>query len=544
MPRSFPHSRTSPGSGRRRLGLWLAGLLLLGEFIWLVSRFTTATLPESDQAWVRLMKLAGVLPQIGLAVLTILLLFRRKDAAKEPAQVPYPSRSRRSLIALVLAQIGAFVLLDRSTAGIFEEHLAGVDRPLLAIAIWAVLALVTTSLGVLLFLPAAALRHGLSTRAGVLVGVCVLGLTAWWAGQYAENELSQPLRSSTLWLADKLLGLFEPDYSVDVDRFELRTPNFWVVVAPQCSGFEGMGLMTVFSISYVWIFRQRLRSPRLLLLPLIGIAGVWLLNVVRLVSLVLIGAHVSVDLAKGGFHSLAGTFAFCLAALGLVVLSNRMSYFAAADEREQGSHEPDATAAYLTPLLLTVAFGMVISAFDEGGRALQPLKVIAPACALWFFRRSYPITFPKGWAAPLLLGAVVFALWLGIPELDALRGAPPTSPEQVPEVGRLLIQIAGFVCVVPLVEELAFRGYLMRRLTALEFEGLKASQVSFLAWAISALIFGVLHPHWVSATVAGVVFGYAYMRRGQLIDCIVAHAFTNLLLVVLALVTRDWSLVS
>jgi len=536
MPRSSAHAR--------RLGRVLAGFLLLGEFIWLVSRFTTATLPESDQTWVRVMKLAGVLPQIGLAVLTILLLFRRMDATQEPPQASYAPRSRASLIGLILAQIGAFVLLEFSTEGIFEEHLAGVEHPLLALALWAALALVTALLGVLFFLPLPELRKGLSRRAGVLVGVCVLGLTAWWAGQFAENQLSQPLRTSTLWLADKLLGLFESDYSVDVATFELRTPGFWVVVAPQCSGFEGMGLMAVFSISYVWLFRRRLRSPQLLLLPLIGIAGVWLLNVVRLVSLLLIGAHVSVDVAKGGFHSLAGTFAFCLAALGLVVLSNRMNFFAAVDEREQGSHEPDATAAYLTPLLLTVAFGMVISAFDEGGRALQPLKVIAPACALWFFRRSYPITFPKGWAAPLLLGAVVCALWLGIPELDALRGAPPTSQVQVPEGARLLIQIAGFVCVVPLVEELAFRGYLMRRLTAMEFEGVRAGQVSFLAWAISALIFGVLHPHWVSATVAGVVFGYAYMRRGQLIDCIVAHAFTNLLLVVLALVTQDWSLVS
>ena len=52
----------------------------------------------------------------------------------------------------------------------------------------------------------------------------------------------------------------------------------------------------------------------------------------------------------------------------------------------------------------------------------------------------------------------------------------------------LAIRIAGSVCVAPLVEELAFRGYLMRRLTAHEFEGVTARQISVLAWAISSLL--------------------------------------------------------
>jgi CAAX prenyl protease-like protein len=132
--------------------------------------------------------------------------------------------------------------------------------------------------------------------------------------------------------------------------------------------------------------------------------------------------------------------------------------------------------------------------------------------------------------------------------LDALRGAIPASGAQGAGGASywgsawLPLKIAGSVCVVPLVEELAFRGYLMRRLTSAQFESVTAGQVSILAWAISAVLFGVLHEHWFSGTLAGAIFGFAYMRRGQLFDCIVAHAFTNLLLVVLALSTEDWSL--
>jgi membrane protease YdiL (CAAX protease family) len=45
------------------------------------------------------------------------------------------------------------------------------------------------------------------------------------------------------------------------------------------------------------------------------------------------------------------------------------------------------------------------------------------------------------------------------------------------------------------VEELAFRGYLMRRLTAAEFGGVTPARVSILALSISALLFGLLHQH-------------------------------------------------
>lgn len=534
------------GAERRGLGPWLAALLLLGEFVWLVSHFTTATLPDSEESWVVLMKQAKYLPQIGLAVLTVLLLFRKDVALEGPRRAAPRPRSRGALIALAAAQFAAFLLLEFSTARVFEEHLAGVEHPLLALGVWAALALATTLLGVLLFVPATELLARAAQRAGTLLGVGVLGLAAWWAGYYAAHTLREPLRVPTLWLTDKLLGVFEREYFVDSEKFQILTSRFSVNIAPECSGFEGMGLMAVFATSYVWIFRRRLRFPQLLLLPLAGIAAVWLLNVVRIVALMLIGIHVSPDFAEGGFHSLAGTFSFCAAALGLVVVSNRMRLFVALEERDVEAGERDATAAYLAPFLIALALGMIASALDApesaAGHALLLARIVVPACVLWMFRRQYPLAFTReGWATPLVLGAVAFALWIGLPELlDRGRGPGPGA---LAGGLWLAIKVMGSVCVTPLLEELAFRGYLMRRLTSAEFESVGARQTSVLAWAISALIFGVLHEQWLAATLAGALYGYAYMRRGQLADCILAHACTNLLLVVCALCRGDWSLV-
>lgn len=548
QPMSAPQSQPSPlesplRSQKRRFRIWILAALVLGQFVWLVSHFTTATLPESEELWVQVMRKAKALPQIALAVVSVLLLFRKPAQREDSGPAPSEPPAGAGLALLVAAQCAGFLLLVHLTSGIFEHHLEGVEQPLLAIALWLLVACATSALGVLLFVRPRVLFEFLARRGAVLLGGCGLGLAAWVAGQYASHQLSLPLRAPTLWLADLLLAPFEKGYIVDAVNFDIHTfgeHEFWVRIAPECSGFEGMGLMAVFSVSFVWVFRERLRLPQALLLPFAGVLGIWVLNVVRIVVLVWIGTHVSPEIAVGGFHSLAGTFAFCVAAF-LVVLASRTRFFSSAAESGFAGGERDGTAAYLVPFLLSVALGMVASALGADASFLPLLgRLVLPVLALLAFRRAYSIRRSAGWLAALGLGAVAFAIWVGLPELEALRegGArlPYSATPWVP------LRILGSVLVTPVVEELAFRGFLLRRLGSTEFDGLDPRRVPLLALALSSVLFGVLHEHWLAATIAGALYGYAYMRRGEILDCILAHAFTNLLLVVLAAASGDWSL--
>jgi exosortase E/protease (VPEID-CTERM system) len=527
-----PEPAPSEASAPRRWGLALAGALLLGEFMWLVNRFTTEGLKDCPEEWARLMHGVKSLPQIGLLLVTALLLFRRTETIDGIHERPW-QRSRSRWTALVAAQLLAFALLYRSSAGIFDERLAGVRFPLIALGAWVALVAATAGLGVLFFQPLPALLGGLSRRAGFLLGASFVGVTAWLVGHFAADEMSQPLRGPTLWLSSNLLQLFEPDSFSDTARFYFGTERFYVEIAPACSGFEGMGLMLVFASAYTWISRGELRFPRALLLPLAGIAVVWLLNVLRLVALVLIGTHVSVDLAMGGFHGLAGTLAFCVAALGLVAVARRSTWLTIQAESRAAGHERDGTAAYLTPFLLTIALGMILGAFGESGRVLEPLKSLAAAAALWLFWRQYAIELRPAWIPALLLGALAFVAWVAIPN---------SSPAQTSST-LLAVRVASCLCIEPLVEELAFRGYLMRRLSSSEFESLGAGQVSILAWGVSSLAFGAVHGHWIASTICGAAYGFAYMRRGRIVDAVLAHTCTNVLLVGLAALRGDWSMV-
>jgi CAAX prenyl protease-like protein len=106
----------------------------------------------------------------------------------------------------------------------------------------------------------------------------------------------------------------------------------------------------------------------------------------------------------------------------------------------------------------------------------------------------------------------------------------------------LTFRILGAVVTVPLAEELAFRGYLTRRLIAADFQDVRPGQVTWLSFLVSSALFGLLHGRLLAGMLAGMCYALALYRRGSLIDAVVAHATTNALLAVYVLATGSWSL--
>jgi CAAX prenyl protease-like protein len=108
--------------------------------------------------------------------------------------------------------------------------------------------------------------------------------------------------------------------------------------------------------------------------------------------------------------------------------------------------------------------------------------------------------------------------------------------------GWLAFRVVGAVLTVPLAEELAFRGYLARRLMAADFQDVPLGRFSWSSFLLSSALFGALHGAWLAGTLVGMLYAAALARRGFLMDAILAHAATNGLLAAYVLVTRDWSL--
>ena len=95
---------------------------------------------------------------------------------------------------------------------------------------------------------------------------------------------------------------------------------------------------------------------------------------------------------------------------------------------------------------------------------------------------------------------------------------------------------------VPLAAELAFRGFLPRRLIQPDFENLPVGIFTWSSFLISSALFGAFHGGlWVAGTIAGMSFALALYRRGALGDAVQAHATTNGLIAVYAFATGRWS---
>jgi CAAX prenyl protease-like protein len=145
---------------------------------------------------------------------------------------------------------------------------------------------------------------------------------------------------------------------------------------------------------------------------------------------------------------------------------------------------------------------------------------------------------------------MVFAIWVWL-AFEPLVGsggptAMPAALRQAAEGSRnawIALRIFGAVITVPVAEELAFRGFLLRRFASADFEQVSRGSVTTLAIVVSSVAFGILHgERWLAGTLAGVVYAAAYLRRGSIGDAVAAHATTNTCIAVAVLGRGYWQL--
>lgn len=356
------------------------------------------------------------------------------------------------------------------------------------------------------------------------------------------------LATATLQVSHAILRLYETGVFSDQEQRTVGVGNFWVVIDQSCSGYEGIGLVAAFLCLYLWVFRRDLRLPQALLLLPIGIVTIWFLNSVRIAVLVSLGAHLSPEVAVQGFHSQAGWIMFLAVTIGLMVLSRKVAFFMAAPRsfRSLSSDADRQMMAYLVPFLGLMLSSIVISAFAPREYALYGLKVLAVGAALWLYRDIYRRLEWHIGAEAVAAGFVIGFLWI-VTE-PALAEGSRTAAWLNQSLGWvtalwLVIRGIGAIVMVPIAEELAFRGFLHRWLIAHEFETINFAQVSLVALAVNSLLFGVLHDRWLAGTLSGAAFTLLMYRSGRLSDPIVAHMTANAVIFVWAIVAwRPWLL--
>ncbi|QDV38412.1 exosortase E/protease, VPEID-CTERM system [Tautonia plasticadhaerens] len=519
--------------------------LLAAEAAGLTIRFDSATatgpLPEL------LLSLPAIGFRLFVGVATVALILSRQPSAGRGEPRDAGTLDRPSWGPVILVHAGALGLFTWLTHVVLEGPSRSLVPALLWASAWSGAGLLTLASWAAIGVPPTRwgplLRRG---RALLPVGGA-LGLGIWGVGQMFQG-LWASLAWATLRGVELLLHVLSTSPVCDPEAYLVGTPTFQVRIASSCSGYEGMGLVLCLVSAYLWVARDRLRFPRALLLLPVGVGLIWLANVVRIAALIALGSAGLGGVALNGFHSQAGWLAFNAIGLGLVLVAGRWSFLRAGPDLE-ARDEPNPTSPYLVPFLVLIGAAMVSDALPGGSAGLYPFQVASAAGALWLYRRRYGELRPTFSLGAVAIGCSAFALWMALEPLAPSRGSPQGGPMVGPRglgplsaSSWLAARVIGSVLVVPLVEELAFRGYLTRRLIAAEYWSLPTGAFTWASFLVSSALFGVLHGRWLAGTLTGMLFGLALYRRQKLFDAVIAHATTNALIAAYVLATGDWAL--
>ncbi len=143
------------------------------------------------------------------------------------------------------------------------------------------------------------------------------------------------------------------------------------------------------------------------------------------------------------------------------------------------------------------------------------------------------------------VGLAVFVVWIHLDAPWMQIGEPTASFVPVDAQGRLdwpliVVRWLGATLLVPVMEELFWRSFLMRWLQSPVFEVVDPQRVGSKALLLSTFVFMLAHPLWLAAIVAGLAYALLYRATGRLWTAVAAHAVTNGALGVWVVASRQW----
>ena len=179
------------------------------------------------------------------------------------------------------------------------------------------------------------------------------------------------------------------------------------------------------------------------------------------------------------------------------------------------------------------------------------IRGVVCAALLLFFARSYielrHRPTPRDSLLAIAVGLLVFAAWITFDSGWAIVGGSgggfdPRHADGRLDIPLVALRIFGTAMAVPVMEELFWRSFLMRRIDARDFLSVDPRAVSTLAFGLSCALFASEHTLWFAGLFAGVAYGLLYRRCRNLWIPIVSHATTNATLAIWILATRNWQL--
>ena len=215
--------------------------------------------------------------------------------------------------------------------------------------------------------------------------------------------------------------------------------------------------------------------------------------------------------------------------------------------------------AYLLPYALYVALGAVGDLRTHAEWLYAARAVVVGGALAYFWRDYVPLRGPQSPGVSAVVGAAAGAvgavLWVVLRAPFAAADEPAWSDSD------WLARAIGSTLLPPFIEELLFRGWLLRTLLLFERARAAGSRAplglaldrsalgdvvpgawSAFAVGVSSLVFAAGHfpGEWLAAFAYGALMCTLWIARGDLVSCISAHAVTNAVLAFWVRASGDW----
>jgi len=181
---------------------------------------------------------------------------------------------------------------------------------------------------------------------------------------------------------------------------------------------------------------------------------------------------------------------------------------------------------------------------------LYPVKILVVGGVLVFLWKRYeelksPVLANwKEGVAVLGVGLLVYVFWVRMDWSWAMQGElEGYDPFQMGQgMGFILsaFRLVGASVVVPIMEELFWRSFLIRWIINSRFETIPLGTFTLGSFLITVVLFGLEHNLWLAGMMAGAAYNLLLYRTGRIWPCVLAHSLTNLMLGIHVLTTQEW----
>jgi len=211
------------------------------------------------------------------------------------------------------------------------------------------------------------------------------------------------------------------------------------------------------------------------------------------------------------------------------------------------------TLGYVAPFVAYVGLMALERAAGLPPQVFLPLRMAVVALLIWVVSRPLFSFRPSRPVASILLGIAVFVIWVAPDVLFGYRHfflfensivgkAQSSMPEALRHnVPFLALRTGASFLLVPILEELFWRGWLMRWLIQPEFDRIPFGTYAPMAfWVVAALFASEHGPYWEVGLAAGILYNWWAVRTRNIADCMLAHAVTNAILSAYVLFAGQW----